>query len=117
MGKISGIPYIFICVALIITSLSSLGLAATSPHSESLIAAEFLNPDGSLSLAADFSGSLDLEGWDVSLDPLRGPVFQPAAATYNQWTSLGGAGSGLTDPGVVEIEFSGGVLYAGGGFT
>ena len=49
-------------------------------------------------------------------DAFRGPRLQPAAATYNHWSSLGGAGTGLNGS-VHDIEFDGGVLYAGGEFT
>ncbi|MBK9208841.1 MAG: hypothetical protein IPL71_11305 [Anaerolineales bacterium] len=33
----------------------------------------YLNPDGTLNLDKNFSGSFDIEGWDVQLDPAHGP--------------------------------------------
>src|SRR5450759_1183342 len=34
-----------------------------------------LNPDGTLNLSAGGSGTLDLHGWDVTLDSKRGPIL------------------------------------------
>ena len=39
---------------------------------------QLLNPDGTLNLTTGYSGSLDIAGYSVSLDPLHGPVFSPA---------------------------------------
>ncbi len=38
-----------------------------------------LNPDGTLRLDGAFSGTLDVSGWQVTLDPQRGPVLQSLA--------------------------------------
>src|SRR5215208_4230654 len=39
---------------------------------------QMLTPDGTLNLNQDFSGTFDLEGWDVKMDTQRGPVFTRA---------------------------------------
>ena len=39
--------------------------------------AQLVNPDGTLNLSTGFNGSLDLAGWQVTLDAKRGPVFTP----------------------------------------
>ena len=78
--------------------------------------ASFINPDGTLNIPENFSGSFDLRGWDVQIHPNKGVIFSPPQATTGQWSSLGGAGTGL-NAFVYDIQFSGGVLYAGGGFT
>ncbi len=71
-----------------------------------------LHEDGSLNLPPGFSGSLDLDGWDVQLDTTRGPVFRPPqAAISGAWSALG------TSPlyGFVStIAISGTDVYAGG---
>lgn len=96
--------------------LGSLPVSARAAGNNSLDPAVFLNPDGTLNVSENFSGSFDLRGWDVRLDPGKGAVFSPLLATTGQWSSLGGAGTGLNGS-VRDVEFSGGVLYAGGQFT
>jgi LPXTG-site transpeptidase (sortase) family protein len=77
--------------------------------------AEYLNPDGSLAVLPGFSGSLDLSGWDVRLDPERGPLFQPAPATLGEWSALGGVATGMVNA-VHAIAVHDGVVYVGGNF-
>ena len=86
--------------------------------------AGILNPDGTLRLDGTFSGALDLSGYDVQIDPQRGPVFgvagsgagaKPAAAT-GQWSSMGGGLQTFVDGSVVAIAVSGTDVYMGGGF-
>src|SRR5450759_2726625 len=53
-----------------------------------------LNPDGTLNLSAGGSGTLDLRGWQVTLDSKRGPLFQPASGppanpATDVWSPLG----------------------------
>ncbi|QYK51713.1 MAG: sortase [Anaerolineales bacterium] len=67
-------------------------------------------------MPAGFSGGFDLNGWDASLHPSRGVLLRPKAVGAGEWASLGGAGTGLNGT-VYDIEFQGGVLYAGGFFT
>jgi hypothetical protein len=73
-----------------------------------------LNADGTLNLPPNFSGSLDLGGWDVQLDVARGPVFRPPQASIpGAWSALG---TGLNNA-VWSIAVSGTDVYAGGYFT
>jgi len=37
---------------------------------------ELLNPDGTLDTTTGFQGTLDLRGWEVTLDGERGPLFK-----------------------------------------
>ncbi|MCW5877813.1 MAG: sortase [Anaerolineales bacterium] len=75
-----------------------------------------MRSDGTLDVPAGFSGGFDLNGWDASLHPSRGVLLRPKAVGAGEWASLGGAGTGLNGT-VYDIEFQGGVLYAGGFFT
>jgi trimeric autotransporter adhesin len=68
--------------------------------------------------------SLDLRGWNVQLDPQRGPVFSGApaapaaslAAVGDQWSSLGNRLQPIN--GIVRaIAVSGANVYLGGDFT
>jgi LPXTG-site transpeptidase (sortase) family protein len=72
----------------------------------------FLNPDGTLRMEAVNDGALDLGGWDVQLDPQRGPIFRPAALN-GTWSTLG---SGLNN-NVFAITVRGSNIYVGGWFT
>jgi hypothetical protein len=80
-----------------------------------------LNPDGSLHLDGNFSGSFDLDGWDVQMDPVHGPVFQPAnapsALALGEWASLGGGVPASPNNSVNAIAVSGTDVYVGGNFT
>jgi hypothetical protein len=86
--------------------------------------AEFLNPDGTLRRPRDFSGALDPSGWDVRLDPQRGPVFSPpvkeepsplASPDVGNWTAMG-SGSGDIPGPVFAIALMGSDIYIGGSF-
>ncbi|MCC7163013.1 MAG: hypothetical protein IT331_11005, partial [Anaerolineae bacterium] len=88
-------------------------------------ASGLLNPDGTLNLAAHPHGTIDLRGWNVTLDTARGPLFAPASGGANapnaigDWSALGDDGSSggsLTDV-VNAIAVSGTDLYVGGEFT
>ena len=72
-----------------------------------------LNPDGTLNLDGNFSGSFDIKGWDVQLDPAYGPVFSPVAAQDN-WAALGSAGA--FESAVNSVVVNGSDVYVGGGF-
>ncbi|MCB8943600.1 MAG: hypothetical protein H6658_07585 [Ardenticatenaceae bacterium] len=88
--------------------------ATTTP---TLSPAGFLNADGSLDLDGQFSGSLDLSGYDVRLDSQRGPVFtavQPNQLT-GSWDSLGGGGNAINEE-VFAILVNGTDVYVGGFF-
>jgi hypothetical protein len=83
---------------------------------------EYLNADGTLKLGEGLSASFDLSGWNVELDPLRGPVFIPTeelhSATNGEWYALGsnGNGSGSLNDKVNAIAISGNDVYVGGSF-
>lgn len=87
--------------------------------------AGMLNVDGTLALTSASTGSLDLAGWNVSLDPARGPVFGqaqtddapdgPMAAALGEWAGVG-QGAGAIDDSVTAIVVNNGVAYVGGQF-
>ena len=86
---------------------------------------KFLNADGTLNLDGAFSGALDLQGYNVALDPVRGPVFGPtgrennlsaATAPPGNWAGVGDGGGNI-DGYVREIAVSGADVYVAGDFT
>ena len=93
-------------------------------QSKGVSPAGFLNPDGTLKLDGSFSGSLDLSGWNVQMDPQRGPVFEPSgsekqapqAVATGQWGNLGSGSSSLTGS-VFAIALYAYTVYVGGTFT
>jgi hypothetical protein len=105
---------LFVFPTLIASSLfAGLPAPATPAASKGLSPAGFLNADGTLRLGGGFSGAFDLSGWDVRLDPQRGPVLAPDTVSSPGWNALG---SGLNDF-VYGIVIIGNNVYAGGGFT
>lgn len=56
---------------------------------EGIPVVEMLKADGTLDLEKGVSGTLDLAGWDVTLDPARGPVFTAAPRAGEKWSSVG----------------------------
>lgn len=98
-------------------------VAARTPRGVS--PAGMLNIDGTLHLTPESGGAIDLTGWNVSLDPLRGPVFDAAgkdeadttaAPGLDEWGALGD-GAGAVDGYVRAIVVSGTDIYVGGDFT
>ncbi|MBI3175949.1 MAG: S-layer homology domain-containing protein [Chloroflexi bacterium] len=86
------------------------GSALTSPDG-------MLNPDGTLKVDGAFNGALDLKGWDVAIDPQKGPVFSQAnSPALGNWENLGEGGSALNYY-VSSIVLIGTDVYVGGGFT
>jgi N-acetylneuraminic acid mutarotase len=76
-----------------------------------------LNADGTLDLSTGFQGTLDLRGWEVTLDGERGPVLEPAsvsAASGPAWGVLPNDGLNGT---VYAVAVMGDDLYVGGAFT
>ena len=63
-------------------------VAAARSHDTGRPVAQLLTSDGTLDLNTGYSGSLDMSGYTVSLDPLRGPAFSPLMTT-NAWNALG----------------------------
>jgi hypothetical protein len=75
-----------------------------------------LAPDGTLRLDGTFRGTVDISGWNVTLDPENGPVFTPQGLTYT-WGNLGTGLDGLVTGRVNTIAVSGTTVYIGGDFT
>ncbi len=92
--------------------------------SHTRLPAELLNADGTLNAGSGFDGALSVEGWNVSLDARRGPVFAPALegptdigaqAAAGQWEKLGPTGGNLSNA-VSAIAVDGSNVYIGGYF-
>jgi N-acetylneuraminic acid mutarotase len=76
-----------------------------------------LSADGTLDLSTGFEGTLDLRGWEVTLDGERGPVLEPAtvsAASDPDWSALSNQG---LNGNVYALAAMGDDLYVGGTFT
>ncbi|MEX1071893.1 MAG: sortase [Anaerolineales bacterium] len=98
--------------------LPSSAVAAWIPPRNDLSPQAFLNPDGTLSLPANFSGAFDLTGWDVRLDGLKGPVLSPLSLNTGDWVALSSAAEGSLASGQVNaLAVIGTDLYVGGTFT
>lgn len=109
-------------LALTFSALSPVGTAqAKAADSASAVQgrspAGMLKPDGTLNLKAGISGALDLQGYGVQLDPLKGPVFSSAASVpAGTWAAIGDGG-GAIDGGVRAILVDGTNVYVGGSFS
>ncbi len=103
--------------------------ASTGTFASSIPATELLNPDGTLNLHSGRSGTVDLAGWNVSLDPQRGPVFTRDDSTRDRgnivdaglahspftagtWSALGNGVSSF----VLALAVNGSTVYVGGQF-
>lgn len=70
--------------------------------------APLLTADGTLRTDGLAAGALDLTGWDVSLDPARGPLFRPATqASTAGWEHLGWQTGAAISGVVTSIVFDG----------
>jgi hypothetical protein len=81
--------------------------------------AALLNSDGTLNTRTGINGALDLRGWDVRLDPARGPVLTrqaAASASPSVETVTALANLGL-DRQVDALAVIGSDLFVGGDFT
>ena len=81
--KFLKVPHLFVIAALLLFSPSAPPARATAMDpaalgSNLISPAPYVSADGTLSLPEGFSGSFDLEGWNVSLDPARGPLAEVA---------------------------------------
>lgn len=92
------------------------GITCAYAHGE-LDLSTLLKPDGTLDLSKDVHGSLNFKGYDVLIDPVKGPVFKTASAgaapMADAWTNVLG---GLNGP-CYAIAVSGNNVYVGGSFT
>jgi hypothetical protein len=117
--------YLLMRVVAILSFL--LGMLEIAPvHAEKMAAGsadtrnDILNRDGTLKLDGSYSGSIDLQDWNVKLDPLQGPVFAPAQALLPPgWSGLGSNQPGyqMVRDQVFAIAIDGDNVYVGGSFN
>ena len=112
------ITFFALCLALnLVGTPQTFAYAKAVEKTELISPEELLNPDGTLNLDGSFSGTLNLDGYNVSMDPKRGPVFSQAnIPAEGDWDSLGGGGSPLNHT-VYAVEAIGTDIYVGGSFT
>jgi hypothetical protein len=88
----------------------------TEAKAETAPAGDFLMPDGTINTFA-IAGrqlTLDIKGWNVELDPKRGPILNPMSQPLvDAWSALD---KGLNNL-VKTIAVSGTDIYVGGYFT
>src|SRR5690349_8236766 len=102
------------------------GSSAAGVLQNELVSPEkFLNSDGTLNLNGSTTGSLDLKGWDVQIDPERGPVFsvpkgeKPSPLldeTLGDWADMGDGGGSPVPDYIFTVAVSGTNVYIGGWF-
>ena len=95
-------------ILMLAAMLLSLAAPATIAQAKADVSSPqgFLNPDGSLKLDDSFSGSLNLSGYRVEMDPNRGPLFHPAENAQANLNNI-----------VYAVAVSGSNVYVGGDFT
>ena len=76
-----------ILVLLIVLLIQPAAPATAAAAPSAIPAAALRNADGTLNAWAGASGALDLAGFNVTLDAVRGPILSPAAA--GDWSALG----------------------------
>ena len=87
MSIVRVLPALFLLVFIFGSLIRTVAAAPKSSSGSDLISSRpLLNSDGSLRLPANLSGSLDLRGWDVSLDPQRGPLLSREPTPLQQVT-------------------------------
>lgn len=85
-------------LGLALSVLLLLSFSSVTPafgQSQLISVASLLRPDGTLNAAAGVNGTLDLRGWNVTLDSKRGPVLAPeqeadvpSSVPVDQWWAL-----------------------------
>ncbi|MBI5030659.1 MAG: hypothetical protein HZB51_09035 [Chloroflexi bacterium] len=111
-----------VTLAVVLLGFVLLGAQTSIAQAQNVSPEKFLNDDGTLNLDGTFNGSLDLSGWNVQLDPTRGPVFNPgssqpaAPSAAGAWSNLG-SGLAALNGSVEAIVVCGTDIYIGGFFT
>ncbi len=113
--------YLSLFVLLLFTlapvSASSPAPDVPQPQSEAEPLAAHLDSSGYLRTSPGFSGTLDAEGWQMSLDPDGAPLFtpaQPQAANTGWDPQFSPRGTSYT---VNALAVDGDLVYVGGGFV
>lgn len=115
---------VYMCMLLaLLSGLLTMGTKTrtASAQNKGISPANVLNGDGTLRADGNFSGSLDLTGWHVDMDPQRGPVLGPAQsndsarspASARPWSNLGNGLQALNGS-VSAIAVSGTDINIGG---
>lgn len=105
-----------VCGLFALLALGALQLSAANVYAVPIVTispASLLNADGTLDLAKRAQGSLNLKGWQVSLDPQRGPVLTANEPNVPGWSAVANGVNGR----VSAMAFMGTDLYIGGSFT
>ncbi len=107
---------ILLLFSLLCCLLAGTAWASGPTTTTTAVTAEFLRADGTLNMPA-MAGqnlSLDLKGWNVSLNPTLGPVFAPAPTSALGFSALDKGLNGNVNAIAVS---STGDVYVGGDFT
>jgi hypothetical protein len=86
------------------------------PDGDGIPVAPLLTPDGRLRPDGTVQGPLDLDGWQVTLDPDDGLVFRPEAVS-GTWSHLGQRALPALNGRVYAVVISGTDVLVGGSFT
>ena len=115
--EIQGILRVFAIASVVLASFIGIPRASAS-NFQGTDPEPFLNQDGTLSLPENYTGNLDLTGWEVELSPWAGPIFSPHNLNEGEWAALSsnGAGGGSIAANVNVVAVMGGDLYVGGSF-
>lgn len=110
-----------ILLAAILISILLPGAPRRAAQATAVSPQTLLNADGTLKLDGAVNGVLDLQGYNVTLDPAKGPVFGPTSGDAvttlpGEWANVG-EGGGAVDAAVRDIVVSGTAVYVGGDFT
>ncbi len=105
---------VFCLIALIGMGISSRAQNADHQRPAKMLSPEaVVNSDGTIATDKGLNGTVDIRGWDVTLDSDRGPVITPQQSTQT-WSAL--ANNGLNSY-VNALAVSGTDMYVGGDFS